>query len=326
MSPANNPWKQIDKPATGFNVILIDAAHPHSFYWGRDSHGNYLFLLEIEYELINALQQRKIELKGIHSDIRMNQKTGKYVYVLSLESLKNNDIFQRLCEDLVSSTRRVEKTNEVLEVIYERLKQWKSFLSSKKKHLLTAHEIQGLYCELSFIEQCIDDVNLDISILINGWEGPKSGPNDFILGDFAVEIKSISGSQKNTVRISSEDQLSSHLDKLYLAVFILSEYHSGTTGTSLNTIARRVRDKIRDDGIRDEFDFRLSETGYIELEEYDLPLYEVRKRMVYEVREGFPRIVPNALSEGLSNVSYDLSLSAVKAYISQLPLEDVHYE
>lgn len=320
MSGENNPWKGIDKPLSGFNVLRIDPAHPHDFFWGRDAQGNYLILLEIEDKSTSHLQDKLIELRGIRTDIRFNQNTDRYVYVLSLQENKNVDIFLRLCNDLVACTKGVKGNRDALDILHSRLKSWKAFLSKKKRYLLITQEVQGLFAELSFIEKCIDNNCIDPVSLMTGWKGPMNGPHDFVFGDFAIEIKSISGSQKNMVRISSENQLITHLDRLYLQVYFLAEYHDKSYGISLNSIVERVREKISEEDISDIFDSRLNETGYIELPDNDSPCFSVIQEKTFEVKEGFPRITPDALSEGLANVSYDLNLGSVENYVCKFPL------
>ncbi len=290
MNEGTNPWKGIDKPLSGFNVILVDPVLPHNFYWGKDTQGNYLILLEIDDKTIDHLQNKKIELKGIKTDIRFNPNTGKYVYVLSLQLTQNVDIFLRLCNDLITCTRKVKGNRDALEVLYARLKRWKAFLSGKPRKLLTAQEVQGLFAELCFIDKYIDNNCIDPATLISGWEGPLSKPHDFILGNVAIEIKSIAGSQKNIVRISSENQLTTHLDSLYLHVYYLAEYHESSTGHSLNSLVNLIRQKITHSDLLDEFDSKLSEAGYIELHDYDSPYYSVMQEKHLEWERGSPRL------------------------------------
>lgn len=47
------------------------------------------------------------------------------------------------------------------------------------------------------------------AVAVEAWLGPEKSHQDFIFGNTAVEIKSLSGTERSTVRISSEDQLKS---------------------------------------------------------------------------------------------------------------------
>jgi len=316
----NNPWAGIDKPVSGLNVIRVNSDHPHAFFWGKDIQGAFLLLMGIDEQYVEFLVQKVIDLKGVKTDIRLNQTTGERFFILCLQNKEDADIFHRLCIDLIERTEAVKGQKTALEIIHTRLNRWKSFLSRKRSHLLTAIEIQGLYAELQFMYDCICKTD-EQSLIIEGWKGPLDGPHDYVLGDHAVEVKSVSGSQKKTVRISSENQLVTHLDRLYLHVFFLAEFCDCKQGTSLNQMVDRVREKIISIDNRDLFDSRLYATGYIELKEYDMPCYTITHQKTYKVHEGFPRIIPETLSDGLANVSYDLGLTSLEPFICKFPFD-----
>lgn len=316
-----NPWRGIENPAAGFNALLVDADHAHAFFWGKDVQGTYLLLLEIDKENAEFLSKKNVELKGVKTDVRFNQATGKYSFILCLQNTEDADIFHSLCGDLIDRTRDVSGQKAALEVLLTRLTRWKAFLSKKKSYLLSVQEVRGLFAELEFLRKCLGHMDPQLP-LIEGWQGPLDGPHDFVLGDLAVEIKSVTGSQKDCVRISSENQLSTHLDRLFLHVFFLAEFHDCKKGLSLNEIVERVRDAIQDSDHKDLFDSRLYETGYIELKDYDSPCYTVTHERTYEVIDGFPRITPESLTEGLANVSYDLNLNTLEGFVCELHLNE----
>src|SRR5690606_23528752 len=108
------------------------------------------------------------------------------------------------------------------------------------KSVLSPKEIQGLFAELYFISQKLQEDSSLETILINGWEGPEKTQHDFILESTAVEIKSIAGNDRGKVRISSEDQLHTHLDKIFLRVYLLSRLENTERGESLNSIVNSI--------------------------------------------------------------------------------------
>ncbi|MBA4322705.1 MAG: hypothetical protein C0408_07805 [Odoribacter sp.] len=317
---SNNPWAGIERPISGFSVVRVDSEHPHDFFWGKDTQGAFLLLLEIDKQYLEFLEKQAVDLKGVSTDLRLNPSTGGHFFILCLQNKENADIFHRLCMDLIDRTKDVKEQKVALEIIHTRLKRWQSFLSRKTNHLLTAQEVQGLYAELEFLYICISKTDNQLAV-IEGWQGPLGGPQDYVLGDYAVEVKSVAGLQKNVVRISSENQLGTHLDRLYLQVFFLAEFYACKLGLSLNQMVDKVRSRINDIDTRDLFDNRLYETGYIELKDYDTPCYSVTCQKTYEVQEGFPRIIPDALSDGLTNVSYDLGLNSLESYICDFPFD-----
>ncbi len=319
ISSDNCPWSDIQKPLTGYSIKRADADHPHNFFWGKDTDSNYLLLFELTKELAEFLEDKTIDLHGVKIDVTYHKTTSEYFFKLSLQKKEDADIFHRLCLDLIDRTREVFVRKVALEVIYNRLKRWKAFLRGKKKYLLSSREVRGLFAELEFVHKGLTEYGDQLAVL-EGWQGPLDEPQDFVLGDFAVEVKSLTGLQKDKVKISSEHQLVTHLDNLFLHVIYLAEFHDCKKGRSLNTQVEVVRDSIKDPEHRDIFDFRLYESGYLELKDYDAPCYSVTKEESFHVREGFPRISPEDLVSGVSGVTYDLDLKSLVGYVCELPL------
>lgn len=322
-SDIHNPWTNIRKPISGFNVLRVDPEHPHDFFWGRDTQGSFLMLLKIDEKHTEYFEKGDVELKGVKTDIRLNHDTEECFFILCLQHKEDFDIFHRLCTDLIERTKDIKSHKEAFSIIHNRLKRWRKFLSKKIRFLLTDQEVHGLYAELEFLHTCISITGNHL-IIIEGWKGPLGGPHDFIFGDYAIEIKSVSGSQKDKVRISSENQLLTHLERLYLQIFFLAEFHDCKKGLSLNAMVNQVRDKINDADHRDLFDSKLHETGYLELKEYDAPCYKVTHQKTFEVKEYFPRITPDLLSEGLTNVSYDLDLNSLSDFACEFPFSEAN--
>ena len=309
------PWDAITSPATNLNLIRIDDTHPHDFSWGKDAAGKFLLVLKFRTANIDELKKRKLELNGIKTDIRRVPATEETYFQLALQSTENADIFYTLCNDLIEKTRTVPNIHAALTLIYARLDCWRTFLSKANRNLLSAQEVQGLFGELKFLEECIEEKHVSIQAAIEGWQGPLGAPHDFIFGQSAVEMKSISGSQADSVRISSESQLTTHLETLHMRVVFLAQDADCRMGLSLNGLIRQLREKILDNDLISTFDSRLFEVGYIDIPEYDFPCFSVAQIRTYEIRDGFPRITPESLFSGISEVSYSISFSSIAEYI-----------
>ena len=87
-----------------------------------------------------------------------------------------------------------------------------------------------------------------------------------------------------------------------------------------------IRKVISDADNIDLFDSRLHDAGYIELRDYDTPCYSVTQQRSYIVKKDFPRITPETLCNGLTNVSYDISLLSLENYISDFPYKGIEDE
>jgi len=314
MTTEQLPWDKLNSPHAGFTVVGVDPDNPQGFFWGKDSRGNFLLLLKIEDAYEEFFKKNDVSLKGIKTDLRIHQ-SGEKFYILSLQNNQNADIFLRLCEDLIECVKGAVNKLEALKLLLSRLKRWKLFLSHEKGYLLSKIEVQGLFSELKFIEECIDQEVVATKTLIEAWKGPLDGPQDFLFGDFAVEIKSIAGMQKNLIKISSENQLVAPLERLFIQVYFLGEFHDCEKGLSLNQMVHGIKEKLKDQELIQLLERRLDNAGYIELKNYDTPCYQVARIRKYEVKETFPRITPENIQEGISSVTYSISLDSINEFL-----------
>lgn len=308
------PWDSIAVPHVDLNLRRVDDKHHHDFSWGKDAAGKLLLVLALPRLNAEELNKRKIEFNGIKTDIRQLTESGDIYFQLTLQSTDKPDIFHKLCNDLIEKTRTVPDLQSALALIYRRLEEWRTFLSKSTKHTLSRQEIQGLFAELSFLNECIDKKHVTMEAALEGWQGPVGAPHDFIFGPEAVEIKSLSGSSVEGVRISSEEQLTSHLDHLYLHIIFLIQDYDCATGISLNQLVQRIRSKLIGEFLT-TFDGRLFECGYFDIPEYDRPFFSILQTRTYEVLENFPRLVPDNIPQGISEVSYFIRFDSIEKFL-----------
>ena len=318
----NLPWRMINTVSgdSKLRLLRIDPDHSLDFYWGKDTNGKFLLVLHLKSAMQRILKEPAFRLAGITGDFRKSDDPG-HMLVLTLQEASQADIFHRLCLDLVESSRNSGDEVLAADVIMTRLKRWQAFLSRKNRGLLRPHEVQGIFAEVSFLAEMVAEQGFPFETAINAWVGPKEAPQDFILGQYAVEVKSICGSNRNTVRISSENQLVSHVESLFLRVFYLTEDVTGSVGESLNGLVRRLKTEWQpsEPAAVLAFEDILQAAGYMELPEYDLPRYHVIRTSTYLVSDDFPKIEPSGLKPGVKNVAYDIELSLLKNFESEIP-------
>ena len=149
---------------------------------------------------------------------------------------------------------------------------------------------------------------------IDSWLGPDKSHQDFVFGNTAVEIKSLSGAERSTVRISSEDQLESPNDALFLRIYRLSNLSDAEGARSLNSIVADVQGRLGESDAVEAFDCKLVAYGYAPLPVYDEPMFVIGGVATYRVQEAFPRLVRSQLSTGITRVAYDIKLEAIAPY------------
>ena len=316
ITTSDNPWAEINSAAEGriTRRRVTDQTH-HSMFWIRDSSNRPGLLVEIDENISpSALRQAKISIRHIAFDVRKMPEDRITALILMLEDSQHWDVFLKLCLDLIERVVSASDDDDVFQVVFRRLKKWQSLLSGKSGSLLSASEIQGLYAELYFISEMLAGDESRAEMLIRGWEGPDRTQQDFILDDMAVEIKSLAGNQRGKVRISSEDQLDTHLSTLYLRVYFLAELTESNDAESLNAIVRRISGQLRDRDNRDLFERKLTAARYIDIPDYESPYFRVKEFRTYLVNEDFPRLTRLTMPEGVEAVSYDLVLAGIERF------------
>lgn len=310
--PDSSPWDSIGVPTLDFNVRQVSEKTAVPCFWGRDSNGDCLFIIELHGDYTAQYRKAAITVNGIDVDLRSG-RAGQQLLVLTLEKQVDRDLFEGLCRTLASALENASDSANSLAVALTHIRRWKSFFSGRGGQRLSPEEIRGLFAELTFL---LELINNKISTIegVRSWLGPEKSHQDFILANTAIEIKSLSGSERNTVRISSEDQLESLNEDLFLRIYRLSNLHDVNGACSLNAAVTTVENRLSDAEAIAEFHRKLIVHGYAPLPEYDEPHLTVSEIRSYRVEEGFPRLIRSQLSEGVSKVAYDIKLEAISSY------------
>lgn len=306
------PWDEIRIPSTDYNVRLVAGAGSIPVYWGKDIDGHCLLLVELAGDHNEQFRKDSVQVQGIRLDLRQGDDEQQR-FVLTLEKHVDQDLFSGLCEALIGSIAPVNDPAAALSVALAHIKRWKAFLAGKKTRLLSPEEIRGLFAELLFLRSLYQG-NLSEKTAMQAWCGVEGVHQDFIFGNTAVEVKSLSGKERNTVHISSENQLEGLSDNLFLMIFRLNDMPDSDRALSLNDAVRRIENELTDSGALEDFSAKLAGYGYIPLQEYDLPKLQINSTHTYRVTEDFPRLIRSGLPEGVTRVSYEIELEKISLF------------
>ena len=309
-----SPWDEIAVPGTDFNVRQVTGKTAVPCFWGRDATGACLFIAELEGD--HTVQYRKdaVTVNGIEVDLRGGD-SGRQRLVLTLEKQVDRDLFESLCRTLVASLEHATDSTTSLAIAVAHIRRWKAFLSGRSHHL-SPEEVRGLFAELIFLLELMDRLPT-AEIAVAAWLGPEKSHQDFIYGNTAVEIKSLSGTERSTVSISSEDQLESLNDALFLRIYRISDLPDAAGSRSLNQLVTDVQTRLGDGATIEEFDRKLTAHRYAPLPDYDEPHFVVSERRTFRVTNGFPRLVRSELPEGIAKTSYDIKLEAIDRFVCE---------
>ena len=307
------PWDEIKRPETDYNVRRIDSASGLPMYWAKDNDGSCLFVIELGGDHSEQFRRNETTIRGVRVDLRLVDAERTQALVLTLEQHVDRDLFFGLCETLAASLQQTSDSAAALGVALLHIKRWKAFMSGKRSRVLSPEEVRGLFAELQFLRTLYRG-HLPEKDAIEAWSGPEGGHQDFVFGNTAIETKALSGRERSTVRISSEDQLESLCNRLYLTIFHLSDMPDSNQALSLNGLVRRIESELTDPAAIEQVFLRLATIGYIEMREYDRPKFLMTRQQSYRITESFPRLVRSELPAGVRRVGYEIELETIESY------------
>ena len=310
MMAETSPWDDIAVPDSDFNVRQVSDQTVVPCFWGRNTAGDCLFIVELEGVHGDQFRQHRVTVRGIDVDLRSGELYRQRL-LLTLDRHVDRDLFGGFCRSLTSALEQATDSASALSIALTHIRRWKMFLSGGPQRL-SADEVRGLFAELAFLLELMDQM-YSPKAAVEAWLGSEMSQHDFELPNLAVEIKSLSGAERNAVRISSEDQLESMKESLFLRIYRLSAFDNTAGSTmvrTLNTIVQEVEDRLDSESIT-EFDRKLAARRYAPLPDYDEPFFEISEIHTYLVAQAFPRLIRSRLGVGIRAVTYEIELEHI---------------
>jgi hypothetical protein len=238
-----------------------------------------------------------------------------FIRILETE-VYNREIFTVFCADLLRHWLPQKDHQKALSELEKQLLRWKKFFQRDLRQGLSREEYIGLFGELSFLEAALR-ASGDALKIVSSWSGPQGTNQDFLFGPKAVEVKTSTGNDQDTVTVSNARQLdATGLDRLYLAHYVL-DFRQGS-GRTLQQIVASLRQSVSAMSAEAAaiFEERLVEAGYLDdavgrFKDWGLTL---RAFVPYNVEGNFPRILETAIPHGISDVSYSLNLASADTF------------
>lgn len=307
------PWHDIGVPTRDYTVRKIAAASAIPLFWGRDTSGRCLTIVELEGDFAEDFRRGVVELHGISVDLRDGDAPHQLRLVLTLDRNVDQDLFLGLCQTLVNALEPATTSAEALTLTLAHIRRWRTFLAGRKARRLSDEEVRGLWAELQYM-RALYAGRLTAAATVDAWTGADMRQQDFIFDNTAVEVKSLLGRDRNTVRISSEDQLATVVDGLFLVTYRLTVATDSSGALSLNSLVELIEDELDDADALEVFSQKLADFGYLPITAYATPEFIVAERQTYRVEGGFPRLVRAELPSGIARVSYEIELEAMKEF------------
>lgn len=321
----NFAWDELTVSAeNSFTTRRIAEELCADLYIARDCEGAFCILIQHSEDLRKLFLKHRVDLRAIDLDYR-HLETGKNTFILLLK-LKDDqllDYFDQFIWFVLQGLKHCKNEKDLVGGVLAKLKIWKKFLSSSREGKLTEEQIRGLLAEMYLLDQLLDQFPQDYEKILQGWYGPQRLQHDFLYKDLAIEVKSVSSTDKRHIRISSLSQLDSTVSRLFLSVYaVIRSPENLKEKINLNTLSQRIMAKLSFHE-RDIFERKLIECNYIPDSYYDNYNYIIRPINNYEVKGDFPRIHSGLIPLGILNVTYDLDLNIIDSYKNEIFLSDV---
>jgi hypothetical protein len=292
-----------------YSIVKQDTIHDIGVFVGLGNESNRKAIL-IRAKLDLLPSKDFPDTKGLSLKTEMLDVESERYVVLELISDDYLDVFVSLCNDVFKSLGDSKNQEDLINRYYARVSAWKLFFAKTRDGILGMKGRIGLYAELSFIiEKLIPTYGPDF---LPFWTGPDGKPHDFEMGNFGVEVKASSGKKGHKAHISNEKQLDDDgLDNLYLFFNSISEKNNFPA--TIPEAIRNIKQVIsKDDSALLEFEEKILAAGYNYMyeEKYNKYGYQIHETKVYEVKEGFPRIISENIPNGCGGIKYQIELSA----------------
>ncbi|MEG1141864.1 MAG: PD-(D/E)XK motif protein, partial [Clostridia bacterium] len=230
-----------------------DAIHPVDIYLGSNEIGNKSLVIIFEGQILEIESTKMIK-------VSITKREDKKL-VLSFDLLENNikDIFYKFCEDIIESTKNINK-EEVLSFITKRWKSWISLFKNPISELLSEMEIRGLIGELLFLDMYMFN-KYGYERSLNAWVGTDMSHKDFEIDDNWYEIKTVSQNSL-TVKISSIEQLDSKIVGDLVIIKLEKSNKEVKTNVTLNQLVLLIKDKLSAE-LKIQFEQKLLKVNYL---------------------------------------------------------------
>jgi len=321
MTITEQDWSRLESDwhAHGVTVRRVYPQSPHEIFIGvRHTDGARMLTVAVGTRAAAQVMRQLHELprtRGLEMEFaRLDNDRRELRVILTEASMR--EVFNPLASDIAETADSQADDADAVLAAVGRFNHWRQMLEKLAESGLSPQARRGLVGELSFLRNYLLDA-MPATVAVRSWTGPTGAHQDFQFVRTAVEVKTSSGKEPQTIVISSERELDdTGVDWLVLAHFSLDERRGGN-GENLNAIVGCLRDAVNDAAARDNLNDLLIRVGYLEQQRdlYEEPRYTIREQRFWRVTRDFPRIIESDLRPGVGDCQYRISTAGLDAYL-----------
>lgn len=298
-------WDKLSHHNSGY--VRIDGTHPLDWHIGYEdiSQKSLLLLCDDEPESVPSS-------KSILSSFGQ-RGDGKWAIAFRLVRNENEEVFIRLCCDLIESSRTQANSRHGIQYAIKRYKQWSKLMEQQKNGLLSESDRKGLLGEIIHLQQCMAQ-GTSQQEAVTCWMGPEGADQDFIFSTIWHEVKA-TGIGSKTVSISSLEQLNVAFPGLLVLYFVDKTAPNENASFTLLSKMAEIRDALKNNQTAlNLFNEKLLRRGFIDVKEYEDYWYRLSGTQRYKVDNTFPKLINSNVPSQIASAGYEISLNAIESW------------
>ena len=236
---------------------------------------------------------------------------GRWLAINLIDS-EGSELFDQVCADLETYLSAHDADLAISETA-ARIRTWQRFLAVGKSGLGPQKQL-GLWGELWVLRRLADTVGWNRALQC--WAGPGGASQDFREDTWSAEVKTTSPSSIS-IGISSLDQLDIGTLPIIYLIHLSADEAGPAHGESLADAVKVVQNAVVDSvAMRSDLESRLLAAGYHAMHNnrYNRTGYVIHSRVIYQVRDGFPRLQRTDLPAAVKDGQYSLYIKALADY------------
>jgi hypothetical protein len=314
-------WERLDVDlhAHGATVRRIYPQSPHDIFIAvRHSDTARMLMLRVSVRAAAEGFRRLQTLprtQGLEMQFARHDDTdGELRVILTSSDLR--EVFNPLASDIAATAAAQSSASEAVLAAVERFEHWRRMLQTLTGTGLSPAIRRGLFGELAVLRDHLLSV-MDAVDAVSAWTGPLAANQDFQLPVAAVEVKTSSGKEPQTLVINNERELDGNGTRCLILAHISLDERRGGSGETLNDAVDRTRAATGSPTARTLLDDLLIRVGYLQQQRdlYDEPRYTIRKQHFWQVEADFPRITEADLRPGVGDCEYHISTAGLDRFL-----------
>lgn len=321
MTITERDWEELDadRHAHGTAARRVYPQSPQEIFVAvRHPDGSRMLTLGVSTRAAGEALRRLHALprtRGIEMQFaRLDGDAGELRVVLTDNNLR--EVFNSLASDIAATAQAEPSPAGPVLAAVSRFEHWQRLLQSLADTGLPAEARRGLFGELRILRNQLLPA-LPALEAVRAWTGPTAAHQDFQLPGAAIEVKTSSGKEPQTLVISSERELDPHGTAWLMLAGLSLDERRGGSGESLNAAVASARAAVTEASARSLLDDLLVRAGYLQSQQdlYDEPRYTVRRERFWHVTGSFPRITEADLRPGVGNCRYHIATAGLGEYL-----------